>query len=75
MQCNIDARGQRVRLLIGIANLAAAVLLAALVLIGVLASPLWWIGVAALAAGGAFTCFEARSGWCAVRAMGIRTPF
>ena len=25
-------------------------------------------------AGGAFAVFEARAGWCAVRAMGFRTP-
>jgi len=24
--------------------------------------------------GGAFAIFEARAGWCALRAMGIKTP-
>ena len=28
-----------------------------------------------LALGGAFTVFEGLVGWCAIRAMGVKTPF
>ena len=74
MQCNIDARGKAVRLVLGLLNLTAALVLAGLLLSGVLTAWPWWIAVAALAIGGGFACFEARSGWCAVRAMGFSTP-
>jgi Protein of unknown function (DUF2892) len=72
MQCNIDAKGKAVRLVIGtISLLAGAGLLAA-----------WWTtgaewalytGIGA-ALGGAFGIFEGAAGWCVVRAMGMRTP-
>ena len=75
MQCNIDARGKALRLIIGLASLAAAAVLALLCLTGVLQAAWWWIPVAGAAAGGGFTVFEARTGWCAVRAMGFETPF
>jgi len=75
MQCNIDARGQAIRLQIGLLSLAAAAVLAVLCLTGVLGSAWWWAAVAGAAGGGAFGVFEARAGWCAVRALGIKTPF
>ena len=75
MRCNIDARGKALRLKIGLASLAAAAVLALLCLTGVLNAAWWWIPVVGAAAGGVFTVFEARKGWCAVRAMGFRTPF
>ena len=34
-----------------------------------------WILSASFAFGGAFMLFEARAGWCVVRAMGFRTPW
>jgi len=49
--------------------------LAVLCLAGVLQAGWWWFVVAGAAAGGAFTVFEARAGWCVVRAMGFKTPF
>lgn len=33
-----------------------------------------WIAVAVLTLMGLFQLFEARRGWCVVRACGIRTP-
>lgn len=74
MQCNIDQRGRRVRMMWGIAMLALA---AAVVYCGWtgLIGP-WWAGVTALvfAAAGIFGVYEARKGWCAVRALGFKTP-
>ncbi|HRP62745.1 MAG TPA: hypothetical protein PK400_05580 [Phycisphaerales bacterium] len=71
MQCNIDNRGRRVRFAAGVIAIAAA----AFVLI--FASGDWWAWVVAagLVLGGAFSIFEARKGWCAMRAMGLRTPW
>ncbi|HET9929795.1 MAG TPA: hypothetical protein VFQ35_03875 [Polyangiaceae bacterium] len=33
-----------------------------------------WTATLGLLASGAFAIFEARKGWCAVRALGIKTP-
>lgn len=33
-----------------------------------------WVVTASCAAAGIFGLYEARKGWCAVRAMGFRTP-
>lgn len=74
MQCNIDARGKALRLQIGLLSLATAAVLTVLCLSGVLGSAWWWAAVAGAAGGGAFTVFEARTGWCAVRALGFKTP-
>jgi len=71
-QCNIDARGKRARLISGIVQLAVALAIAALWAWRT-NSKLAWILACLLAAAGAFTVFEARAGWCALRAMGIKT--
>ena len=72
MTCNIDARGKAVRLRIGIISV-----LAGLVALVAWALPsgtgLAWYVTASLLGTGAFAIFEARAGWCALRAMGFRT--
>jgi hypothetical protein len=71
MQCNIDQRGSRVRLWWGIASLVLAIFLAG--------AALWWqnliVGAIAVAAAmsGGFAIFEARTRWCVLRALGIKT--
>ena len=74
MQCNIDARGKRLRLISGVVCCAAGAVLGMLAL--VLHRGFWGLllGGLALIAGGLFQVFEARRGWCAVRALGFRTP-
>jgi hypothetical protein len=71
--CNIDQRGKTVRLVLG----------AVLESTGLLAGVLWYLGwvpdwsiwpAAALWLSGMFVIFEALMGWCAIRAMGIKTP-
>ncbi len=71
LTCNIDSRGKRARLLSGI-----------LLLIGAAAVSLWdwtegsrfvWALAGLLAVAGAFAVFEAWTGWCALRAIGIKT--
>jgi hypothetical protein len=41
--------------------------------LGVFSSPLFWLPVAGSIFGGAFSIWEARAGWCVVRAMGFKT--
>ena len=73
MQCNIDARGKAYRYRLGIYALSIAAIFSLLTLVGVLVSTNWWYVVAVIAFSGAFTIFEARTGWCAIRAMGFKT--
>jgi hypothetical protein len=72
LTCNIDARGKAVRLRSGIVFLLLAVVLA-LVWALPTRSSFGWIVAGALAVSGAFSIFEARAGWCVVRAMGFKT--
>ena len=74
MQCNIDAKGRAVRLVWGGMLVLCSLLLGVLAVVGVLVG--WWVWALAgvLLVGGAFAVFEARKGWCLLRAMGIRTP-
>ena len=71
--CNIDQRGKTIRLVIG----------AFLETIGLLLGALWFLEwgpswlvwpAAAIWISGMFVIFEALVGWCAVRAMGFKTP-
>ena len=73
VQCNIDSRGKAARLVYGIVVLAIGV---ALVFLWALRGGgiLGWVISVACVAMGAFSIFEARAGWCVVRAMGFRTP-
>jgi hypothetical protein len=72
LTCNIDARGKAARLRIGI---AASILGVILLLAWALPSgtTLAWVVTVAVLGTGAFSMFEARAGWCALRAMGLRT--
>jgi hypothetical protein len=73
LQCNIDSKGKAVRLIYGVI----------LVVVGVVLIFLWarptggwfaWAVTLLMIVGGAFAIFEARAGWCVVRAMGFKTP-
>ena len=71
MTCNIDARGRLLRAMIGL-----VLIIAALGLVFVLPPTGWRRAlVVVLSLAGVFCVFEARLGWCAVRALGIKTPF
>jgi len=73
LTCNIDARGKAARLRIGIGGLIlGAILVPAWALPA--GTPLAWIVTGGVLLGAAFSVFEARAGWCVVRAMGFRTP-
>lgn len=73
MQCNIDARGRRARIVSGTICCAIAVILAGISYFRF--EILSWLGAIALVLflGGAFQIFEGMKGWCVARAMGIKT--
>ena len=73
LTCNINARGKLVRLIWGmfLLVLGAVALLAWALPKGTTGS--WVVTVVCLVLGG-LGVFEARAGWCVVRAMGIKTP-
>jgi hypothetical protein len=69
LTCNIDARGRLLRAMIGL-----ALLVIGLVLVFALPPSRWLRAVEVLlTAAGVFCLFQAQAGWCALRAMGIRT--
>tara|TARA_B110000495_G_scaffold166474_1_gene152594 strand:- start:165 stop:485 length:321 start_codon:yes stop_codon:yes gene_type:complete len=68
MQCNIDARGRANRLKGGIISLIFAIIIGALIYFNILESATWWYILLSAVFGGIFTIFEARAGWCIVRA-------
>ncbi len=77
LECNIDARGKTLRFIGGIfALLGGAV--GYYILEGEylpIPETLGQLGVVAAVIGGAFSIFEARAGWCIVRALGFKTRF
>lgn len=75
MQCNISRTGRRIRLAGGILTSLAAIVLAALMLAGTVGGAWAWPAVILLLLVGGFQIVEGTLGWCAVRAMGLRTPF
>ena len=73
LECNIDAVGKAARLRTGILGVGVGVLLALVTAAEIVPSIAWW-GALASVAGGSFAIWEARAGWCVVRAMGFKTP-
>ncbi|MGA2582894.1 MAG: YgaP-like transmembrane domain [Tepidisphaeraceae bacterium] len=70
--CNIDRRGRQIRMINGIVTVILGI-----IALFVLAIPrggvlLWSITIILLFAG-AFMIFEGAIGWCALRAMGVKT--
>ncbi len=65
MKQNIDSKGRATRGGIGVLCLLAAGCLA----------PVNGIFAVIFAVAGLFCLYEARKGWCALRACGIKTPF
>ena len=71
MQCNIDQRGRKARLVAG-AVVDAGGLVA--VVAGIVTDQLLWLGAGIfLSVTGSFMIFEGAKGWCALRAMGFKT--
>lgn len=72
-ECNIGARGKAVRMKLGIRLVIISIIIAALTYFEIIPTTLGWLATAASFGGGAFTIWEARMGWCAIRAMGFKT--
>lgn len=72
-ECNIDARGKAARLRMGMLGVAGGVLLGLTTLTGILPTTIGYMMAAGSIGGGAFAMWEARMGWCVVRAMGFKT--
>jgi len=71
MICNIDRRGRKAR---GITGSCLMVMAIGFAVAAWLTSADWfWLPAIFFAALGGFTLFEAANGWCALRAMGIKT--
>ena len=73
LECNIDAVGKAARLRLGLLGVASGIGLGLITATGIVPTIAWW-GVLASIAGGSFAIWEARAGWCIVRAMGFKTP-
>ena len=73
-QCNIDAKGKRFRLIYGIVLAITGAWMILLWAIPCGGWVPWVVSLFALLSGG-FAIYEARVGWCAVRAMGFKTRF
>ena len=72
-ECNIDARGKAVRLKLGIKGVVTGLALAPTFYVtGVDLGLVWLIPLGAIGGGG-FAIFESWAGWCAVRAIGLKT--
>ena len=73
LTCNIDQRGKTARFVLGAFIEVRGMLLGVLWYFGW--TPAWTIWPAiAIWLSGIFVLFEAMIGWCAVRAMGFKTP-
>ena len=74
-ECNIDARGKAYRLKLGIMGVTVGLVLAAVFyLAGIEFQRVLGIIPMVIIGGGAFSIFEAQTGWCVIRALGFRTP-
>ena len=74
MECNIDARGKVVRMVGGMFSLFAGIVVGVLFGMDIFATSEWLLIAVILIVSGCFAIFESRAGWCAVRAMGFKTP-
>ena len=73
-ECNIGAKGRRVRFVGGAFTILASIIFAILLATETISLGFGWYLVVGLFIGGSFAIYEARAGCCIVRAMGIKTP-
>ena len=73
LTCNINRRGRLARLIFGAVLAALGVFLIFAWAIGS-GSVGRWATCVSIVVAGLFSVFEATVGWCAVRAMGLKTP-
>ena len=73
LTCNIDSRGRAARLIWGLLLIALGGVLLVGWAWGTESWLRWVLSILSILAGG-FAVFEARAGWCVVRALGMKTP-
>jgi integral membrane sensor domain MASE1 len=73
-ECNIDARGKAARLRTGILAVVGGLFLAGTTALGILPTNIGLVLAGSSIFGGLFAMWEARMGWCVIRAMGFKTP-
>jgi hypothetical protein len=73
LTCNIDSKGKFARLIYGIILVVAGAILIYFWAVHSGSALRWAVSLLCIL-GGAFAMFEARAGWCVVRAMGLKTP-
>lgn len=73
--CNIGAKGKFFRLSIGLMSIITGISLLTLLNFNlIISNEMYVIGIFSIL-GGIFSVWEAKEGWCIVRAIGIKTPF
>ena len=72
-ECNIDARGKAARMKLGMRVVFLGVLLTIISFFGFIPTPVGWLVSGGTISGGLFAMWEARMGWCIIRAMGFKT--
>ena len=77
LECNIDSKGRAMRLVAGLLAILGGAVAYVILTLGVIPVPesIGTLGVLVMVAGGAFAIFEAKAGWCVVRALGFRTRY
>tara|TARA_A100001234_G_scaffold60413_1_gene52101 strand:- start:248 stop:505 length:258 start_codon:yes stop_codon:yes gene_type:complete len=77
LECNIDSKGRAMRLVAGILAIVGGAVAYVILTLDIIPVPesIGTLGVLAMVGGGAFAIFEARAGWCVVRALGFRTKY
>ena len=74
-KCNIDAKGKLFRFTVGMFSVISGIVIISLFNLNIFISEeILLMGIFSII-GGLFAIWEAREGWCIVRAIGIRTPF
>jgi hypothetical protein len=73
LQCNIGRKGRAVRLIWGLVLILFGIALIGRWVLSGGSAPSWIVSIVCILAG-FFAVFEATAGWCAVRAMGFKTP-
>ena len=74
LQCNIDHKGKALRLVSGMVSLLLGVILLFLNYFEIISGDILIEFTTFMIVGSSFAIFEGWSGWCLVRALGIRTP-
>ena len=77
LECNIDSKGRAMRMVAGILAILGGAVTYFILTLDIIPVPesIGTLGVLAMVFGGAFAIFEAKAGWCVVRALGFRTRY